>query len=364
MQSLVDILKNVNVADAEMYEAIKLQMINENNNLIKEIVVEEEEKTADIFISPRPEEMSPCKEEEEDKEAAVGDRDETEEEELDEEELIRRAIELSMKEDEEEEESKTKKDIDSASSPPPLMKVNSISHIVQVVEEKVVYIPHPIMSTPLYISQTLLLRTLQDSLLGDTFVVNKGDISTSTSVAFDPSKRASCTILSDNFMIATQKDEKIWGTTISRQKCLLNSGKYTWDFQIRKCQKGHIFIGVSTADALIPTYLGGDANGWGLIGTKALWFNRQKIKSGYGKRFKDGDVVRMVLDTDAGTLSYGDKEGDWGIAFTGLTSAKGPLYPAVALYQATDAVSIRTSLSLSLYIFLSHSLYRSLSLSL
>ena len=106
-----------------------------------------------------------------------------------------------------------------------------------------------------------------------------------------------------------------------------------------KCEKGHIFIGVCTRGASVGTYVGGDRNGWGLIGTRALWHNRRKVRGDYGDGFSTGSTVRIRLNTDSGALSYGVDQTDWGVAFDGLTQC-GPLYLAVGLYQREDQITV------------------------
>lgn len=96
-------------------------------------------------------------------------------------------------------------------------------------------------------------------------------------------------------------------------------------------------MGVSTARANLKTYVGGDSNGvsdpkdsrhilcdaqanhtnfhftlvvilhhqWGLIGTQALWHDRNKIQGDYGATFRTGAVVVVTLDTNVGTLRFG-----------------------------------------------------------
>lgn len=102
--------------------------------------------------------------------------------------------------------------------------------------------------------------------------------------------------------------------------------------------------------------MGGDSHGWGLIGTKALWHNRSKIKTVFGTDVRSGAVVRVSLDTNANTLSYSlvspgaeprlegrskkkKSSGEWGLAFSNISPGV-TLYPAVALYQKGDTVRI------------------------
>ena len=50
--------------------------------------------------------------------------------------------------------------------------------------------------------------------------------------------------------------------------------------------------------ASVSTYVGGDRHGWGLIGTRALWHHRNKVRSDYSEGFAGGHSVRVTLDTD------------------------------------------------------------------
>ena len=114
----------------------------------------------------------------------------------------------------------------------------------------------------------------------------------------------------------------------------------------------NIFVGVCTAAAPLANYVGSDRNGWGYLANRALWHNKvcycslQTFFSGtprsvshvlfvrppsslspssphvfvcqlcllcgsaqsnhrpYGKLFKEGDRIGVVLDCDSGTLSF------------------------------------------------------------
>jgi SPRY domain len=109
--------------------------------------------------------------------------------------------------------------------------------------------------------------------------------------------------------------------------------------------------GVCTAAASVSTYVGGDRYGWGLIGTRALWHNRTKLKSDYGDGFLSGNAIRCTLDTDRGTLAFALDAGagvvDWGVAFDNLPRTE-KLYPAVGLYARDDQVrKLRKTLHLA-----------------
>lgn len=165
---------------------------------------------------------------------------------------------------------------------------------------------------------------------------------------------------------ANQRASKVWGTVFSSTSFSPKSGIQRWAVRLDKCERGHVFIGVSTAQASTKTYVGGDKYGWGMIGTQALWHDRRKIRGDYGATFRTGSTIIVTLDTDAGTLSFSAwKESSssgsfpleataaprhvhalgsiehWGVAFEGLP-LDSRLYPAVGLYQRDDQVSLLT----------------------
>ena len=165
-----------------------------------------------------------------------------------------------------------------------------------------------------------------------------------------------------------QRANKVWGTVLSTKYFKPKSGVHRWAVKLDKCERGHIFIGVGTARTSTKTYVGGDKNGWGVIGTQALWHDRKKIRSDYGRTFRTGAVIVVTMDTDAGTLGFSlwneneseassssplklsdlnnsEKNGDngvledWGVAFEGLPLDT-RLFPAVGMYQRDDKATL------------------------
>jgi hypothetical protein len=166
-----------------------------------------------------------------------------------------------------------------------------------------------------------------------------------------------------------QRASKVWGTVLSSTCFSPKTGIHRWAVRLDKCERGHVFVGVSTAQASIRTYVGGDKYGWGMIGTQALWHDRRKIRGDYGATFRTGSTIIVTLDTDAGTLSFsswkdsstlsshsldqvvqsissprqqshqGGSVEEWGVAFEGLP-LDSKLYPAVGLYQRDDRVTL------------------------
>ncbi|RHZ03606.1 hypothetical protein DYB37_012503 [Aphanomyces astaci] len=168
-----------------------------------------------------------------------------------------------------------------------------------------------------------------------------GQSSSPVSLEFDPARCAETLTLVDNNSSAKQHTAKQWGMVLSTYACAPNTGLHEWAVRLDRCEKGHVFLGVCTRDAAVSTYVGGDRQGWGLIGTRALWHNRSKVRGDYGDGFSTGSTVRIRLNTDTGALSFGllDDDSDWGTAFDGLTQY-GALYPAIGLYQRDDQVTL------------------------
>jgi hypothetical protein len=130
-----------------------------------------------------------------------------------------------------------------------------------------------------------------------------------TKFSFDSSKCAdSISVVSSSGsppVTANQRATKVWGTVLSTTCFSPKSGVHRWAVKLDKCERGHVFVGVSTARVNLKTYVGGDSNGWGLIGTQALWHDRNKLRGDYGSTFRTGAVVVITLDTNVGTLSFG-----------------------------------------------------------
>ncbi|KAK1945480.1 hypothetical protein P3T76_002528 [Phytophthora citrophthora] len=189
---------------------------------------------------------------------------------------------------------------------------------------------------PTLSARIVLLRSLQDLML-QRLGSSRGD--EPPALEFDSSRCAETMTLSDGNRTAKQYTAKQWGMVMATTGCPPNTGIHEWGVRLDRCEKGHIFLGVCTRDASVATYVGGDRQGWGLIGTRALWHARSKVRGDYGDGFTTGSVVRVRLNTDSGALSFGVGDSDWGIAFDGLTQ-HGTLYPAIGLYQRDDQVTI------------------------
>ena len=70
------------------------------------------------------------------------------------------------------------------------------------------------------------------------------------------------------------------------------------------------------------------------LGTKCA----DGVSSTYGSAWTNGAKVRMVLDADAGTLSFYKDGVSQGVAFTGL--GNGPFYPVVEFSIANGGAAV------------------------
>jgi hypothetical protein len=140
--------------------------------------------------------------------------------------------------------------------------------------------------------------------------------------------------LSQDGLTASFTSNEMWSTVLGTTG--FGVGVNRWAVHIEKSVTAYIFIGVASRDVGLCNFLGGDSNGWGYIGDRALYHQRSKVKS-YGERFSQGDTIGVTLDMDRGTLSFTHNGASLGVAFEGLS---GELFPAVAFYNRGQRLSL------------------------
>lgn len=151
---------------------------------------------------------------------------------------------------------------------------------------------------------------------------------------FDPFNSGPAILVSGNELSASFGSNETWSTILGTTPFI--TGSNYWELRLDKSATAYLFIGVATRDADLTTFLGGDGNGWGFIGDRALYHQRTKVKA-YGERFGQGDTIGVTLNMDHGTLSFSKNGQDLGVAFDGLA---GGLYPAVAFYNQGQRLSL------------------------
>jgi hypothetical protein len=117
------------------------------------------------------------------------------------------------------------------------------------------------------------------------------------------------------------------------------TGVNSWQIRIDKSSSSYLFIGVANRKANVDTFLGADEHSWGFIGDKALYYQRNRLKS-YGDVFGEGDIIGVHLDCDKQTLSFSKNGMMLGIAFENVI---GEVFPAVAFYSRHQKVTLVSS---------------------
>eukprot|EP00937_MAST-01D_sp_MAST-1D-sp2_P000642 g642.t1 len=112
------------------------------------------------------------------------------------------------------------------------------------------------------------------------------------------------------------------------------SGKYCWEIHTEKrtgSGNGYHFLGVATKDAPAEFATGhvGD-NAWGLYLSSSKKVHGSNVRERYGKEwYNAGTFIGVVLDTDAGTLSFVMDGVDQGVAYGGLEGLE--LFPVLGV---------------------------------
>ena len=195
------------------------------------------------------------------------------------------------------------------------------------------------LETCLFFGEFQLLRFLQsnyESLLLHQQIGEK--LKTQfLSLEFDPSCTNGLIQCDNHYTTIKQQRSNTWATIKSAKVLPPHSGEYMWSIIVNKCERGHIFLGVASAEAKSDVYLGRDKHGWGLLGTKSLWHGRSKINTNYGETFREDMMVHVKYDSNRGRLSYSTDKAQWGIAFENIPDIN--IYPAVSLYHGGDSVT-------------------------
>jgi hypothetical protein len=153
-------------------------------------------------------------------------------------------------------------------------------------------------------------------------------------------KSHSSLVFSDDMKVVTHVGAKAWCSVLTSNGFEPNSGVYEWTIKIDHCSKGHVFVGIATSEMACDKdgYIGVDKYGWGLIGSRALWHARGKVRSDYGNGFGSGSLITAVYNSDNHTLSFRCDGNDWGVAFDNIPKVK--VFPAFSLHEKNDQISI------------------------
>jgi hypothetical protein len=107
------------------------------------------------------------------------------------------------------------------------------------------------------------------------------------SLLFDAEKCAdSILIIPDNGAEGASvlhKASKGWGSALASHSLNPRSGVHRFAVRLDSCEFGNIFVGISTEQANVNSYLGRDRHSWGMMGKQAkwpaqLWHNKQRVR--------------------------------------------------------------------------------------
>jgi hypothetical protein len=151
---------------------------------------------------------------------------------------------------------------------------------------------------------------------------------------FDPLQSGPDITVSSDGLTAKYSGDDNWSTLLCSHG--FSTGMVSWEMRVNHSLTAYIFVGIASSAADLTTFLGGDSHGYGFIGEQALYHNREKVKI-FGESFGAGDVIRVTVDFNAGTLSFSKNGHLLGVAFDKIF---GEFYPAVAFYNVGQEIEI------------------------
>lgn len=135
-------------------------------------------------------------------------------------------------------------------------------------------------------------------------------------------KAASASLSNGGLTVTTAQT----GTGTIRSVYSASTGRYYWEVTCVSSNTNKVFnIGVGNSSATLANAIGSDANGWGYYGDSGNKRNNNSLTS-YGATFAAGDVISVLLDLTAGTLSFWKNGSDQGQAFSGISGAIYAMY--------------------------------------
>lgn len=136
------------------------------------------------------------------------------------------------------------------------------------------------------------------------------------------------------------------GTAGVRGTRILNNGRYYWEVQVSQRIFGtSMMFGVGTKRARLHVdafvnLLGEDEHSWGLSHKGLLWHGGKWFY--YTKPFRENKATKVgiLFDGIAGTITYYKDDKCLGVAFSGLSDIKEPLYPIVCSTAAKTEMAL------------------------
>lgn len=93
----------------------------------------------------------------------------------------------------------------------------------------------------------------------------------------------------------------IIGAKSTRANYGKSSGKWYWELTINQNATTYATMGIGNSSASLNTYVGADANGWGMSAANGNKYN-SAVGQGFGSALTVGDVIGFALDASSGKL--------------------------------------------------------------
>lgn len=119
-----------------------------------------------------------------------------------------------------------------------------------------------------------------------------------------------------------------------------SSGQFYFEVVIDNMVGTNFAMGVAINDAGTGSP-GNDPSEWVYIGSPAPVKRNNSVSNTYGLAFTEGDVIGVMLDADAGELSFSVNGADQGVAFTGVVGDAIGLLPRAWAGSTGDAHTAR-----------------------
>eukprot|EP00743_Colponemidia_sp_Colp-15_P012284 GILK01013924.1.p1 GENE.GILK01013924.1~~GILK01013924.1.p1 ORF type:complete len:355 (-),score=31.71 GILK01013924.1:157-1137(-) len=158
-----------------------------------------------------------------------------------------------------------------------------------------------------------------------------------TGFHWNPRKCGSHLVLCDKNMTVTKSSASDFETALGDKP--LTRGRIYWEVRINKGSQ--IKIGVSREGVDLGKAFCDSIHGWGYYGEAGQLRHKSNSEGKvYGGRYGTNDVIGVLLDMEAGTLSFYKNRDALGVAFEDPELRKGPLFAAVACLNANDCYTL------------------------
>ncbi|ORY76971.1 concanavalin A-like lectin/glucanase domain-containing protein [Protomyces lactucae-debilis] len=109
---------------------------------------------------------------------------------------------------------------------------------------------------------------------------------------------------------------------------------------VSKGREGFIGVGFCRGNVLLSRLPGWEEDSWGYHGDDGHSFCCQGTGKEYGPTFTTGDTIGCALNFSSGECFYTKNGVHLGVAFTGITTASGPLFPSIGLRTIGEHVRV------------------------